>query len=174
LCSPANIGVPHDPPASLHLGEWRGGGAPDIPTVAKVFHDFPPLPASLEASQREGSSNSSSTLFSVMASSSPPAHGHSLCSDTSIILRISPKSGSTTMGYIFLDIHECHHKAPISAYFTSDGPKVVPFPCPDFDAFLCNNYLCMRDVSFVGNLPHYISLWADESSKRPHPPTTQE
>jgi hypothetical protein len=60
------------------------------------------------------------------------------------------------MGYIFLDVHEQHHEAPISTYFTSTGCEVVPFPCPDCDTFLCTNYLCTWDVSFVCNLPNYI------------------
>ncbi len=60
------------------------------------------------------------------------------------------------MGYIFLDVHERHHQAPISGYFTLAGHEVVPFPCPDFNIFLHANYLRTWDVSFVGNLPHYI------------------
>jgi hypothetical protein len=55
FCSPANGGVPQVPPASPHVWEnGGGGGAPDIPMVAEVFHDFPPPPASLGASQRGG------------------------------------------------------------------------------------------------------------------------
>jgi hypothetical protein len=61
------------------------------------------------------------------------------------------------MRYIFPDVHKRHHEAPISVYFNSAGHEVVPFPCPDVDAFLCANYLCTWDVSFVGNPPHYIN-----------------
>jgi hypothetical protein len=60
------------------------------------------------------------------------------------------------MGYIFLDVHEQHHEAPISGYFTSAGHKVVRFPCPDFAAFLRANYLRTQDVSFVGDLCNFI------------------
>ncbi len=140
------------PPRFAASGRTRGG-VPDILVVTKIFNDFPPLPSSSGASQRGGSPNSSSTLLSAVASSSPPPCGHSLCPDVLIILCISPKSGSKTMGYIFLNIHERQHKAPVSAYF---GHEIVPFPYPDFNTFLCATYLCTRDVSFVGNLPHYI------------------
>ncbi len=148
---------PKSPPLPRMFGRMGGEGAPRIfPWSPKYFMTSLLRPPLWEHHKGGVSSNSSSTLLRAVAPSSPPPCGCSLCSDVSRILRISPKSGSTKMGCILLDVHEQHHKAPILAYFTSTGHEVVPFPCPDFDTFLHANYLCMWDVSFVGNLPDYI------------------
>jgi hypothetical protein len=83
-------------------------------------------------------------------------HGRNLSDNVAIILWISPKTGSSTMGFIYLDAHERHLQAPITTYFDSAGREVYTFPCPDFGGFIGANYLHTQDVLFITNLPLYI------------------
>ncbi len=86
----------------------------------------------------------------------PPSLGCSLPHDITIILWVSSKSGSSTFGYIYLDARKHLHQEPIIAYFKSAGREVFAFTCLDFNAMLRAYHLHTLDVSFVGNLPHYL------------------
>jgi hypothetical protein len=95
---------------------------------------------------------------------SPLCHLHCLVAPSHATIPascyLSPKTGSSTFGYIFFDAHEHHRQEPVTAYFTSTGREVYAFLCPDLDAFPRENFLCTRDVSFVSDLPWYaILLW---------------
>jgi hypothetical protein len=77
-------------------------------------------------------------------------------STNNIILHISPASGSTKFGYIYLAETELRHEDAITAYFDSAGRVVTVFPCPDFETFIAANSLMYRDVLFITNLPRYV------------------
>ena len=73
-----------------------------------------------------------------------------------VILHILPANEGDTVGYIHLTYGKIIHQAAVIAYFDSAGQEVVVIPCPNFEAFLANYLLCMRNVSFLSNLPDYI------------------
>ncbi len=92
---------------------------------------FPPKGARSSASLtvRQGDSLYSPHLSSTLllslqgnASPTPPSLGRSLPRNIAINLWVSPKSGSSTFGYIYLAAHERQHREPITPYFESAGP----------------------------------------------------
>jgi hypothetical protein len=75
---------------------------------------------------------------------------------TSVVLRISPATGSARFSYIYIKTNKLHRKDAIMAYFDSVGRMVTLLPCPDFNSFMMEHSLANRGISFIGDLPWYI------------------
>jgi hypothetical protein len=75
---------------------------------------------------------------------------------SSIVLWVSPASGSARFGYIYVASNKCHLQDALMVYFDNSGCDVVVFPCPDFDSFMQDHSLTNSNISFVSDLPSYI------------------
>ncbi len=72
------------------------------------------------------------------------------------MLRVSPSAGSATFGYVYLADAEQRHEDALTAYFDIVGREVTVLPCPDFEHFVADYNIPLRDVLFVSNLPRCI------------------
>jgi len=81
---------------------------------------------------------------------------HQASDASSIVLRVSPASGSARFGYIYVAANKCNLQDALMVYFGTSGCDVVVFPCPDFDSFMQDHSLTNSNISFVSNLPSYI------------------
>ncbi len=75
---------------------------------------------------------------------------------SSIVLRISPASGSARFGYIYVATNERHLQDALMVYFDTSGRDILVFPCLDFDSFMQDHSLTNSNISFVSNLLSYI------------------
>ncbi len=87
-------------------------------------------------------------------SGDPPGRSsqHQASDASSIVLRVSPASGSARFGYINVATNERHLQVALMAYFDTSGCDVVVFPCPYFDSFIQDHSLTNSKISFVSNL----------------------
>jgi hypothetical protein len=149
--APAN-NILHDTSLVAHRGSrGRRSASPSLASSTFIWADSPSF------SGQGGSGNFWDNCPSKSSASSPLSHC-SLPHNIAIILQVSPKTGSSTFGYIFLDPHKHHCQEPVTVYFTSAGRDVSALPCPNFDVFLQAHLLCMRNISLVTNLPWYVIL----------------
>jgi hypothetical protein len=75
---------------------------------------------------------------------------------SSIVLCVSPASGSARFGYIYVAANHHHLLGALMAYFDTSGHDVVVFPCPDFNSFMQDHCLTDSDISYVSILLSYI------------------
>jgi hypothetical protein len=135
----------------MHCGSRRRRSSSLFSALSTILQAALPL----SSGQGGTSGNFWDGFPSDSSTSSPSSHCSLLC-NISIILQVSPKTGSSTFGYIFLDTHKCHHQEPITVYFTSTGCNISSLPCPDFDTFFWANFLRTQDISFVTRLPQCV------------------
>jgi hypothetical protein len=81
---------------------------------------------------------------------------HQASDASSIVLRVSPASGSARFGYIYVATNKRHLQDTLMEYFDTSGCDVAVFPCPDFNSFMQDHSLTNSDISFVSDLPSYI------------------
>ena len=94
--------------------------------------------------------------FSHSSTTRLQAGGEDPLRPTPVILRISPANDGDMAGYIHLAPNEFTHQSALVAYFNNAGRAVDVISCPDFDAFLAEHSLRMRNFSFLMDLPESI------------------
>ena len=95
-------------------------------------------------------------LLSPLTSLGSSAYGHNLPRDIAAMLCVSPQSTGSAFRYIYLAVDERTHQDPRIAFFEDVGQVVHVLPCPDFDLFLRHNFLSIRNVLFIDNLPPHM------------------
>jgi hypothetical protein len=115
----------HDASPVMHRGS-RGRRSASLSLASSTFIQVD----SPSSSGQGGASSNFWDNFPSKSSATSPLSHPSLPCDISFILWVSPKTSSSTFGYIFLDAHERHHQELVTAYFIG----ISALPCPDFDA----------------------------------------